>query len=572
MATKTKPTEIWPPDYSEVITQRQDDLMRIKADVQLWKGSRELYRKAPITFINHWGMTFDPRNAGGKLPTRLPFILFPRQRELVMFLQECLNDQENGLIEKARDMGATWVCGAFSVWLWLFTDGSSIGWGSRKEQLVDRIGDMDSIFEKMRALIRNLPEELLPLGFNPSEHMSHMKIINPENESSITGEAGDNIGRGGRKSIYFKDESAHYERPEKIEAALSDNTRCQIDISSVNGLGNVFHRRREAGTEWYSRGKKIPDGITRVFVMDWREHPAKDDKWYETRRKKAINDGLLHVFAQEVDRDYSAAVDGIIIPSIWVKAAIDAHLDLDLDDTGAYCAGLDVADQGGDTNALAVRKGVILRSCEEWGERDVGVTTRRAINGCRDLGPIDLQYDSIGVGAGVKSEANRLLDEKLMPKNVRLYPWNAAASVLKPEGRVIENDRNSPLNEDFYANLKAQAWWQLRRRFEKTYRALQKLDGDPDQQDFTWEPHELISLPSTLPNLRKIEKELSQATASTGARMKLVVDKAPDGTRSPNLADAIVMSFWPVNKPAMIISTGLLQKSRLRQVARIGRR
>lgn len=539
--------------------------MDIKTDPAQWKGSRLYYKTHAIDFINHWGVTFDPRNAGGTYPTRLPFILFPRQRELVTFLLSCLQDQENGLIEKARDMGATWVCGAFSVWLWLFTEGSSVGWGSRKEQLVDRIGDPDSIFEKMRALIRNLPEELLPYGFNPSEHMTHMKIINPENDSTITGEAGDNIGRGGRKSIYFKDESAHYERPEKIEAALADNTRCQIDISSVNGLGNVFHRRREAGTEWYPRKPPIAKGVTRVFVMDWREHPAKDEAWYETRRKKAINDGLLHVFAQEVDRDYSAAVDGIIIPSIWVKAAIDAHLDLDFDDSGAYCAGLDVADGGGDTNALAVRKGVILKSCVEWGERDTGVTTRKAISGCAGLGTIDLQYDCIGVGAGVKAEANRLLDEKLMPKNVRLYPWNAAAGVLNPEKRVIENDKNSPLNEDFYGNLKAQAWWQLRRRFEKTYRALQKLDGDPDQQDFTYDPSELISLPSDLPNLRKIEKELSQPTASNGARMKLIVDKTPEGTRSPNLADSIVMAFWPVNKQPMIITGGLLMKSRMRK-------
>lgn len=541
--------------------QRQADLMTIKKDPAKWKGSKEFYRTRPIDFINHWGMTFDPRNAGGDLPTRLPFILFPRQRELVMFLQACLNDQENGLVEKARDMGATWVCGAFSVWLWLFTEGASVGWGSRKEQLVDRIGDMDSIFEKMRALIRNLPQELLPIGFS-LDNMSHMKIINPENESSITGEAGDNIGRGGRKSIYFKDESAHYERPEKIEAALADNTRCQIDISSVNGLGNVFHRRREAGVEWHPRQKPIKSGVTRVFVMDWREHPHKNQEWYDIRRKKAIDDGLLHVFAQEVDRDYSAAVDGIIIPSIWVKAAIDAHLDLEFDDSGPYGAALDVADGGGDTNALAVRKGVILKSCEEWGERDVGVTTRRAVGGCKLLGNIDLQYDSIGVGAGVKAEVNRLLDEKLMPKNIRFYPWNAAAEVLKPEGRVIEHDKESPINKDFYGNLKAQAWWQLRRRFEKTYRALQKLDGDPDQQDFTWTPDELISIPSTLPNLRKIEKELSQPTASQGARMKLIVDKTPEGTRSPNLADAIVMAFWPVNKQPMIVSGQLLHRSR----------
>jgi hypothetical protein len=60
--------------------------------------------------------------------------------------------------------------------------------------------------------------------------------------STATGEAGDNIGRGGRTLGYFKDESAHYEHRDLIEAALGDNTNVQIDISSVNGLGNVFHR------------------------------------------------------------------------------------------------------------------------------------------------------------------------------------------------------------------------------------------------------------------------------------------------------------------------------------------
>jgi hypothetical protein len=37
---------------------------------------------------------------------------------------------------------------------------------------------------------------------------------------------------------------------------------------------------------------------------------------------------LLHVFAQEVDRDYAASVDRVIIPAKWLKAAIDAHIRL----------------------------------------------------------------------------------------------------------------------------------------------------------------------------------------------------------------------------------------------------
>ena len=531
----------WPPDYISVWMWRQRQLLKMRSDPVIMQGALEFYRTHPVEFINHYCDTYDPRNAGKATPAKMPFIMFERQAEMVDFIMACLNGEENGLTEKARDMGASWVCCAVSVWLWRFWDGAAVGWGSRKEQLVDKIGDPDSLFEKMRMLIRGIPREFWPEGFSETDHMTYMRIVNPKTGATITGEAGDNIGRGGRKLIYFKDEAAHFERPEKIEAALADNTRVQIDISSVNGLGNVFHRRREAGIEWY--GGAAHKGATNVFVMDWRDHPAKTEEWYQARRKKAEADGLLHVFAQEVDRNYAASVDGVIIPNAWIKAAIDAHVALGFDASGATVAGLDVADEGGDKNALAVRKGAVLQSAEDWGEGDTGQTTRRAIGALQGLGAVELQYDSVGIGAGVKSEANRLASEGHLPAGIKLTPWSAGAGVLLPDKHILRDERGnsdaaSPTNKDFYSNLKAQAWWELRLRFERTYRAI--------NEGVTYSPDDLISLPSDLPKLRQIEKELGQATASrtTGA-MKLTVDKSPPGTRSPNLADAIVMAFWP---------------------------
>jgi hypothetical protein len=506
----------------------------MRENPELIYGALEYYKTRPVEFINHWCDTFDPRNVFKGLPIRLPFILFTRQQELIQFLWACLQAEEAGLIEKSRDMGATWVCAAFSVWLWLFHPGSSVGWGSRKEALVDKLGDPDSIFEKMRMLIRGLPRFFLPEGFNDA-HSSFMKIINPVTGSTITGEGGDNIGRGGRKSIYFKDESAHYERPEKIEAALSENTRVPIDISSVAGLGNVFHRKREAGVEWIG---EIAPGRTQVFIMDWRDHPDKNELWYRTRKEKAEAEGLQHVFAQEVDRNYAAAVEGIIIDLEWVRAAEDAHIKLGLSETGQWCSALDVADGGGDSNAQASRQGIVLRELDEWGARDTGVTARRAIANVTNRGPIELQYDCVGVGAGVKSEANNLEDAGKLPRGLRLVPWNAGAGVLNPKGRVIPHDRDSPTNEDFYTNLKAQGWWELRNRFYRTWRAVKEgAEYDPDS---------LISIDSGLKRIRALEKELCQVTASRGAKLKLVVDKTPEGTKSPNLADAVMMCYWPV--------------------------
>ena len=529
----------WPGDYVAVWAWRYERLVHMRKDPVQLMGALEYYRTRPVEFITHWCDTYDPRNAGRGKPAYMPFIMFERQAEFIEFLRACMAAEENGLVEKARDMGATWVCSAFSVWLWRFYPGAAIGWGSRKEQLVDKLGDPDSIFEKMRILIRRLPREFWPKGFNEKDHMPFMRIINPDNGSTITGEAGDNIGRGGRKLIYFKDEAAHYERPEKIEAALADNTRVQIDISSVNGLGNVFHRRREAGKEW--DGGEAHNGVTNVFVMDWRDHPQKDDAWYLARKKKAEADGLAHVFAQEVDRNYAASVDGVIIPAEWITAAIDAHVKLGFQAEGATIAGLDVADEGGDRNALGLRKGAVLLAVDDWPQGDTGETTRKAVTMLQGRGPVSVQYDSVGVGAGVKSEANRLDATGEMPRGLSFTPWSAGAGVQNPDRHIDPQDKHTPINRDFYSNLKAQAWWELRRRFERTYRAI--------NEGLTFSPDDMISLPSDLPKLRQLQKELGQATASrsTGA-LKLVVDKSPPGTRSPNLADAVVMAYYPIEK------------------------
>lgn len=542
----------WPPNYVRLFAWRQKQLLLFRSNPKMLEAAKVYYKTHPVEFINDWVDTYDPRNAGvpGKI-TRMPFVMFPRQVDLTRFLYACLEGEADGLIEKCRDAGATWLSVAVSVHLWLFFDGISIGWGSRKEQLVDKLGDMDSIFEKIRAVIRGLPAEFLPLGFSEKDHMTYMRVLNPENEASITGEAGNNIGRGGRKRIYFKDESAHYERPDLIEAALGDNTRVQIDISSVNGTGNVFHRRREAGVEW-EPGQPVVKGKANVFVFDWRHHPEKTDEWYNERRRKAEEEGLLHIFAQEVDRDYSSSVEGIIIPSDWVRAAVDAHIKLDFTDDGKWMAGLDVADSGGDRNALAQRKGVVLKGVKVWGQVDTGVTARRAIQYLKRPNETILMYDCIGVGAGAKAEFNRLkgLEESgerkttktPWPEGLKVEPWNAGLPPLFPEKRLIKGDKGSPLIKDHYLNLKAQAWWELRARFWRTYRAITEgVDIDTD---------DLISIDSSgfsTEELAQLIKELSQATSSLSpGRLKLMVNKTPEGTRSPNMADAVVMAYWPV--------------------------
>lgn len=526
----------WSPNYRDEYVRRLT--LRNKALIMEAAERAVLmhyYSKNCISWINDWAITFDPR----KKPSLMPFKMFPRQEQFVTYVLGCFNDKENGLTEKSRDMGATWLCCAISIWLWLFHPGTVIGWGSNKSENIDKQGNPKAIFPKMRQLLQYLPPWMLPAGFRMTVHATYMQIVNPANGSSIIGEGGDSMGRGGRTSIYFKDESAHYEHPEKIEAALGDNTDVQIDMSSVNGSANVFYRRRMAGEVWYADKPSTP-GKVRVFIFDWQEDLRKTPEWHAARRKKAEEEGLLHVFEQEIERNYAGSVARVIIKQEWVRSAVDAHIKLGFNDSGMRIAAQDIADGGNDKNALVIVYGVVVRFADHWGGEapdaaGVAVPTIIAhkVN--------ELFYDSVGVGAGFKGEINTMRRNKLLPPKLKVYPWNGGSEVLEPDMNSIPGDKDSPLNKDQYTNLKAQSWFRLAARFIKTHKAV--------TTGAKYDPSELISLDSTMPRLLELMMELSQPTHKPGAAGKILVDKKPDGSSSPNMADGVDMAFNPVRPP-----------------------
>jgi len=479
-----------------------------------------LYGAEPIKFICHWLDVYEPRNAGKGLPTRMPFILFTRQEELIQFFHACLIGDGNGLVEKSRDMGATWCGCAYSIWLWRFVAGTAVGWGSANSDKLDRLGDAGSIFEKIRLCIRGLPPVFLPPKFR-DDNLMHKRIINPSNGSSITGDIGDQIGRGGRTRLYLIDESAYLERPDMVEGALSENTRVRIDISSVSAPGTVFHRTRQAGIEW-APGKPISQTRHNVFLMDWRDHPEKNAEWAAKKKESFESRGLGHVYAREIERNYAAVAEGAIIKPEWVDAALDADKKLKLFMTGGKTvASLDVGEEGGASNACSVIVGQTLKALKAWQVRDTAISARNAINVCRPFAPCELQYDSIGIGAGIKAETNRLRDENLMPAGIILVPWHAGAEVLNPHERIVKNDEKSPTNKMFYSSIKAQGWWHVRQVFYNTWRAVTQGDEFPVE--------ELICIDTSAIEvglLHKLRDELCQVTATTAtAKFKLAILK-----------------------------------------------
>ncbi|MDE9553688.1 TerL protein, partial [Xenorhabdus bovienii] len=288
------------PDYNAVFEWRMERLQRIRQNPSILPMMRTFYRDNPGQFIIDWGMTVDPRNVERGLPSRIPFILFPRQEEWIAWFMEGWRTQEPGITEKTRDMGISWLTIATASSICLFNRGVAAGFGSRKEEYVDKIGSPKSLFDKARNFINLLPAEFRGT-WDIRKHAPHMRILFPDTDSVMTGEAGDGIGRGDRASFYFVDEAAFLERPELVDASLSATTNCRQDVSTPNGMANSFAQRRHSGN-------------IDVFTFHWRDDPRKDDAWYAKQVEKLDPVTL----AQEVDINYQASVEGILIPSEWV--------------------------------------------------------------------------------------------------------------------------------------------------------------------------------------------------------------------------------------------------------------
>jgi phage terminase large subunit len=133
------------PDYAPVIQQRVRRLMAIRANPHGLPALRLYYRDHIAQFLTDFGVTHD--------------VLFPRQIELIEFFYARWQGQEPGLVEKSRDVGASWLVMSFACAMCLFHEGITVGVGSRKEELVDRSGDPSSLFFKARMFMQHIPPE-----------------------------------------------------------------------------------------------------------------------------------------------------------------------------------------------------------------------------------------------------------------------------------------------------------------------------------------------------------------------------------------------------------------------------
>ena len=337
------------PDYDKYYEYRAAQAKALRQKQGAVPQALEFYRTHWVEFINDWGETYDPRKDGDKAS---PFLLFPRQADYVNWVRDLWITRRRGLGEKSREVGFTWLSAAIASCMWLFEPSSVVGFGSRKKELVDNgDDDPDSIFWKVRYFIDSLPLFFLPTDWRDGR--KSMIVPNRSNGAIIKGEIGDEIGRGGRSSIYFADEFAHLEHQDMAESALSQNTETRIYISTVNGVGNLFYKLRHF----------LP--TEQIFVFDWTDDPRKranpgipatEEPWYQ----KQVRELLPTTLASQVNRDYNAAIANSYIESQLIRDAEATRIsDIYQPPQTPWRIGIDASGMGNDETIIWRRRGRI---------------------------------------------------------------------------------------------------------------------------------------------------------------------------------------------------------------------
>lgn len=252
----------------------------------------------------------------------------------------------------------------------------------------------------------------------------------------------------------------------------------------------------------------------------------------ESDRKKLSEDDFNHIYLGLP----KAESENALIKRSWIYECIDAHKKLNIEPSGKYFIGYDVADSGSDANATVERYGFLTIDIDKWNanENELNKSASKVYSKAKKNLGSTIIYDSIGVGAGVGSKIQEL--NQGTNNKVKAIKFNAGASVENPNAIYEYKTKN----KDFFSNLKAQAWWEISNRFNETYNAIK--NGTTISED------RLISISSDCKYIEDLIIELSTPLKDFDTNGKVKVESKKDLAKrdisSPNLADAFIMAYY----------------------------
>lgn len=225
-----------------------------------------------LTFV----FQFNPKPTGTFTKEIGPFIPWDYQDNAVVSQDPnepgilwCIANGEDMVIEKSRDMGASWLCLLVMLWLTLFHPWKKFTLVSKDADSVDKPGDSDSLFWKLDFVIGYLPRWLVG-----EVSRNKMMIRCERTNSTITGTASTGrAGVGGRATAMFVDEFSLIREDREIFGRTKDTTNCRIFNGTHYGTSGMFFDLCDSGSDIGRRIKKLQ--------MHWSKHPDKRRGLYQ---------------------------------------------------------------------------------------------------------------------------------------------------------------------------------------------------------------------------------------------------------------------------------------------------
>ena len=276
--------DLWIPKEKEAnLAWRMDMNERAEKDEGMQKDLLATCAESQLFFVNAFGMTFhqfDVDERGKRIESKhadQPMITWPIQDDLLLRFEDCVANGEDILIDKARDMGASWLCAYYLHWLILFRQSqkpTELLEMSRNEDYVDKPGNMKALFQKHDFINKWLPDWMRPPDcYRGQANRSHMHWHNPITGATLDGESTTkHAARGDRRLVGLLDEFGAVQNGSAMRMASRDACLVRI-INSTSVPGSEYNK-------WRS------DKTIKVFIMPYWEHPDKGAGRY-TKQTKA---------------------------------------------------------------------------------------------------------------------------------------------------------------------------------------------------------------------------------------------------------------------------------------------
>lgn len=286
-----------PKNLAENMAYRKSILRAVRESPQLAHEVQCRCKRDILYWINVFGWTFDPRINPPK-SRWVPFITYDYQDVLIIDVLRVMGEGDL-LVEKSRDMGASWCLLLPLIWLSTYYHDLSFLLLSRTEDYVDKSGNPKSLFWKVENYLLRLPSFIRPVFSK-----THMHIHFEETDSVIDGESttGD-AGRGDRRSAIMLDEFAAVEDGARVLQATRDAAPTRLFNSTPKGARGAFYEMRQ-------------NPNIRKHRLIWSMHPEKGKDQYKDAQGKLRSpwydhecERAMHAMeiAQEVDIDYHAS-------------------------------------------------------------------------------------------------------------------------------------------------------------------------------------------------------------------------------------------------------------------------